>query len=129
MARGAISFTTSGSTTRTMKFLQRMQAPDLFSGFDSLGRRGVEALAANTPTDSGLTANSWSYEIETKNGVTTITWFNSHTVDGVNIAIILQYGHGTGTGGYVAGRDYINPAIQPIFDEIANDMWKKVTSA
>jgi hypothetical protein len=96
---------------------------------ESLGQKGVAALSSATPVDSGLTAASWSYEISNKNGRTTITWFNSHVESGVNIAIILQYGHGTGTGGYVSGRDYINPAIQPIFDQIAEDMWKKVTSA
>jgi hypothetical protein len=106
-----------------------MNAPDLFSGLERLAQRGVSALQASTPKESGLTAASWDYEIEVKNGKTTIWWTNRHTEDGVNIAIILQYGHGTGTGGYVAGRDYINPAIKPIFDEISNQVWKKVTSA
>lgn len=124
-----IKFTLSGSTSNTRNFLRKMQAPDLYSGLDRLAQRGVAALQANTPTDSGLTAASWSYEITVKDGKVTITWLNSHTEDGVNVAIILQYGHGTGTGGYVAGRDYINPAIKPLFDEIANDVWKKVTSA
>lgn len=129
MTRGSISFTVSGSTAKIEAFLQKMQQPNLFSGLESLGQQGVAALSAATPVDSGLTAASWSYEIEDKNGLVTITWFNSHVENGVNIAIILQYGHGTGTGGYVSGRDYINPAIQPIFDQIANEMWKKVTSA
>lgn len=129
MARGMVSFTLSGSTDRTQKFLQKMNAPDLYSGLESLGQRGVAALQANTPVDSGLTANSWGYEIEVKSGSTTITWFNMHNESGANIAILLQYGHATGTGGYVSGRDYINPAIKPIFDEIANEVWKKVTSA
>lgn len=122
-------FTSSGSTVRTQRFLQKMQSTDLTSGLTSLAQRGVTALQAATPKDSSLTANSWDYEIEVKNGNTKITWINTNTVDGVNIAIILQYGHGTGTGGYVAGRDYINGALQPIFDEIANQVWKKVTSA
>lgn len=124
-----ISFSVSGSTKRTHNFLQRMQSQDLYSGLDSLAQRGVAALRAQTPTDSGLTAASWGYEIETKGGGVKITWVNSNTVSGVNVAIILQYGHGTGTGGYVSGRDYINPALKPIFDEIANSVWKKVTSA
>lgn len=125
-----ISFTTSGSTQRTMSFLTKMQSPtSLAADLASLGQRGVDALAAATPAESGVTAASWSYEVESNSGGTRITWSNSNAVDGVNIAVILQYGHGTGTGGYVAGRDYINGAIQPIFDEIANDMWKKVTSA
>jgi hypothetical protein len=124
-----VSFSVSGSTARTSAFLKKMQSPDIWSGLNSLGARGVTALAANTPKESGLTAASWSYEVEIKNGVTTISWVNANRQNGVNVAIILQYGHGTGTGGYVAGRDYINPAIQPIFDDIANEMWKKVTSS
>lgn len=124
-----ISFELSGSTDNTRKFLDKMQAPDLFSGLTSLAQRGVAALQASTPKDSGFTAASWSYEIEIKGDSTTIYWINTHTESGVNIAIILQYGHGTGTGGYVAGLDYINPAIRPIFDEISSDVWKKVTSA
>lgn len=129
MPRGSISMSIGGSTVRTEKFLQTMQTPNLFSDLSSLGQRGVAALASATPADTGLTANSWGYEITSKGGQYTITWYNTHTIEGVNIAIILQYGHGTGTGGWVAGRDYINPAIQPIFDDIANEMWKKVTSA
>jgi hypothetical protein len=124
-----ISFTLSGSTDNTRKFLQKMQAPDLYSGLSSLAQRGVTALQANTPKESGLTAASWDYEIETSGNRVTISWINSHREGDVNIAIILQYGHGTGTGGYVAGRDFINPSIQPIFDEIADEVWKKVTSA
>jgi hypothetical protein len=129
MARPMITFKVSGSTRRTETFLRKVQTGDMFRGLESIAQRGVSALQASTPASTGLTANSWGYEIETKDGKTTITWTNTHTVNGVNIAIILQYGHGTGTGGYVAGRDYINPAIQPIFDEIANQVWKKVTSA
>ena len=129
MARGSISMSVTGSTARTQRFLQTMQNTDLTADLSSLGQKGVSALASATPTETGLTANSWGYEVTKKGGATTLTWFNTHTVNGVNIAIILQYGHGTGTGGWVAGRDYINPAIQPIFDEIANEMWKKVTSA
>lgn len=124
-----ITFSVTGSTDKTKAFLQKMQSGDLYSGIDSIAQRGVAALQATTPKDSGLTAASWGYEIETTRDKITITWFNTNTVDGVNIAIILQYGHGTGTGGYVSGRDYINAAIQPIFDEIADDIWKKVTSA
>lgn len=124
-----ITFTLSGSTSRTQAFLQKMQSQDLYSGLESLAQRGVTALQAYTPKESGLTAASWSAEVSTAGGATTITWSNSHVQDGVNIAIILQYGHGTGTGGYVAGRDYINPAIKPIFDDIANEVWKKVTNA
>lgn len=118
----------SGSTAKTMSFLKSMinLSP---SGLESLAQRGVAALQAATPTDSGLTAASWSYVIEERDGAVFISWLNSNIVMGTNVAILLQYGHGTGTGGYVSGRDFINPAIQPIFDEIANELWKKVTSA
>ena len=89
---------------------------------------GVQALASATPTDTGLTANSWYYEIERKNGSVSIQFKNFNIQDGVPIAVILQYGHGTGTGGWVEGRDYINPAIQPIFDNIAKNALKEVIS-
>ena len=127
MANGM--FSASGSTDKTLAFLKKMQAPNTFNSLESLAQQGVNALASATPVDSGLTATSWSYEIETVGNRTTISWLNTHTVDGVNVAVILQFGHGTGTGGYVSGRDYINPAIQPIFDKIADDVWKKVTLA
>lgn len=122
-------FSSSGSTSKTLAFLKKMQSADLFASLASLGQQGVSALASATPVDSGLTAASWSYEVETEAGHAKITWSNSHVVSGVNVAVILQYGHGTGTGGYVAGYDYINPAIQPIFDRIAEDVWKQVTLA
>lgn len=129
MSRGGeISITASGSTKRTSSFLDKLLRGDPYSGLETLAQQGVNALQAATPVDSGLTANSWGYEIEKSNGSVKITWINTHTVSGVNIAIILQYGHGTGTGGYVSGRDYINPAIKPIMDKIADEVWKKVTS-
>lgn len=124
-----ITFSTSGSTTNTANFLKKMQARDLYSGLEKLALRGVAALQSATPTASGLTGMSWNYEIEITDERASITWLNTHTESGVNIAVILQYGHGTRTGGYVTGIDYINPAIKPIFDEIANEVWKKVTSA
>lgn len=92
------------------------------------GQAGVEALASATPVDTGLTASSWYYEIEQSNGRASITFYNSNIQNGIPIAIILQYGHGTGTGGWVEGRDYINPAIQSVFDKLAEDAWKEVTS-
>ena len=92
------------------------------------GQLGVEYLAKNTPKRSGKTANSWSYDIEENGGDYTIVWSNSNTHHNVNIALILQYGHGTGTGGFVRGIDYINPAMRPIFENIAEDAWKEVTS-
>lgn len=124
-----IKFSLSGSTSNTDAFLKKVQSPDVYSAATRAAEQGVSALRASTPVDSGLTANSWSYEITTSNGKTTISWLNSHTENGVNIAIILQYGHGTGTGGYVAGYDYINPAMRPVFDAIAEDVWRKVTTA
>lgn len=126
-----ITIETTGSIKRTQSFLTKMQHlnTDIRSVLESAGQRGVDALAAATPVDSGLTAMSWSYEIETKGDITTIYWLNTNTISGVNVAIILQYGHGTGTGGWVSGRDYINPVIQSVFDEIAKDVWRKVTSA
>ena len=124
-----ISFKQKGSFKNLDSFLNTMSRKDIFSSLETFGREGVSILSSATPVDSGETAKSWSYEITKTNGSYTITWKNSHIVDGVPIAIILQYGHGTGTGGYVSGRDYINPAIKPIFDKIANTAWKVVTSA
>lgn len=124
-----IKFSLSGSTSKTSNFLKKMQSQDLYSALDSLAQRGVAALSAATPTDTGLSAASWGYEIETQGDKTTITWTNSNLVNGTPVVIMLQYGHGTGTGGYVSGRDFINPAIQPIFDEIADGVWEEVTRA
>lgn len=123
-----IEIKSSGSFRNTDRWFNKMSRPDVWVTLNSYGRQGVAALAAATPLDSGNTANSWTYEVEITRTRTTLTWLNTNTVNGVNIAIILQYGHGTGTGGYVAGRDYINPAIKPIFDDIANGVWKEVTS-
>jgi len=124
-----ITFTSKGSFRNTEAFLKRMSKGDIFSSLDHYGQRGVDALSNATPRESGLTAESWRYEIKKKRGLYQIIWYNSHLEDGRPIAILLQYGHATGTGGYVQGRDYINPAIQPIFDQIANDVWKVVTSS
>lgn len=123
-----LSLTNSGSTAKTQAFLKSLQSDSLYSGLASLAERGVSALRAATPMDSGLTAASWSYEIEIKDGTASVYWINTNAVDGVHVAILIQYSHGTGTGGLVQGRDYINPAIKPIMDEIANEIWKKVTS-
>ena len=106
-----------------------MQNPNLYSNLEPIAQAGVNALRAATPQESGLTAMSWDYEIEVDREKARISWINTNRNNGVNIAIILQYGHGTGTGGYVAGRDYINPAIRPLFDQLADQVWKKVTSA
>ena len=99
------------------------------SVLDKYGREGVNALASATPVESGRTADSWYYEIERSTRSASITFLNSNVNKGVPIAIILQYGHGTGTGGWVQGRDYINPAIQPIFDRLADEAWEEVTKS
>ena len=117
-----------GSTRNTRSFLSGLQRMRLQSILDSYGREGVIALASATPVDSGVTAASWYYEVETTATGYSIRWLNSHVENGVPIAIILQLGHGTGTGGYVQGRDYINPALRPIFDRIEENVWKAVTS-
>ena len=122
-----ITFRHQGNFSKTEKFLKKASKADISSILHKYGRKGVDALAAATPVDSGLTASSWDYEVSMSRGSYTITWSNSHINKGVPIAIILQYGHGTGTGGWVQGRDYINPAIQPIFDEIADSAWREVT--
>ena len=109
-----------------ISFLERAKNVIKIGELDKYGREGVAALASATPVDSGLTASSWYYKIERQNGSASINFYNSNINEGVPIAIILQYGHGTGTGGWVEGRDYINPAIQPIFDKIADDAWKEV---
>ena len=113
----------------TIRHKGNFKKTDRFFGriLDAFGQRGVEALASATPKDSGKTAESWQYEIERSADAVTIRWFNTNVNKGVNIAIILQRGHGTRNGGYVKGRDYINPAIQPIFDEIAETAWKEIT--
>lgn len=123
-----ISASVSGSTKRTEDFLRRMQK-DIFGGIEQLAREGASALASATPVDSGLAATSWGVEIEHSAKSCTITWTNSDVENGFPVAIMLQYGYGTGTGGYVQGLDYINPAIRPIFDRIAEKVWKVVTSA
>lgn len=117
-----------GDFSKTTKFLERVREAVNLGLLDKYGREGVNALKSATPVDTGLTASSWYYEIENRNGVARLTFNNSNIQNGVPIAIILQYGHGTKNGGWVQGRDYINPAIQPIFDEIVKSAWKEVTS-
>lgn len=121
-----ITFRQKGDFSKLTRFLEKAKETVGRGDLDRYGREGVAALASATPIDSGLTASSWYYEIENRNGSVTISFHNSNIQNGVPIAIMIQYGHGTGTGGWVQGRDYINPAIQPIFDRIANDVWKEV---
>ena len=123
-----ITFRHKGDFSKSMRFLERLKETVKLGDLDKYGREGVAALSSMTPVDSGLTANSWSYEIVRSNGVVKIEFHNSNVNEGVPIAVILQYGHGTGTGGWVEGRDYINPAIQPIFDKIVDDAWRGVTN-
>lgn len=122
-----ISFRQKGDFSKLNSYLERLKGVLKFSELDKYGRRGVEALRSMTPVDSGLTANSWYYEIERTGDSASLRFLNSNINDGVSIAIILQYGHATKNGGYVEGRDYINPAIRPIFDQIAEEAWKEVT--
>lgn len=123
-----ISITQKGEFQKLTRYLIKANKAIKDIDLGKYGKAGVDALASATPVDSGLTADSWYYEIEKGSGSTSIVFYNSNVNKGVNIAIILQYGHGTGTGGWVEGRDYINPAIQPVFEEIAEKAWKEVTS-
>lgn len=122
-----IHFRQKGDFSKLSSFLERAKEAVKIGDLDRYGREGVAALASATPKDSGLTANSWYYEIERVNESVSISFHNKNIQNGVPIAIILQYGHGTGTGGWVQGRDYINPTIRPLFDKIANNAWKEVT--
>ncbi len=122
-----ITFRQKGDFSKLTRYLEKVKSAVKLSDLDKYGKEGVAALASATPVDTGLTASSWSYEIKHKNGTVSISFKNSNIQNGVPIAIILQYGHGTRNGGWVQGRDYINPAIQPIFDKIANDAWREVT--
>lgn len=124
-----ISFSSSGSFKNLEAFLQKMRDAAIFEQLNHIGQEGVNALAAATPVESGLTAASWTYEIIRETGTYSIVWGNTHVVDGRPIAVLLQYGHGTRNGGYVVGRDYINPALAPIFDRFAAEAWKVVTRA
>lgn len=116
----------SGDFGNTLKFLKRMKKREYMTRLNEFGKKGVAALSSATPKESGKTADSWSYEVIQNASGSAIYWSNSNTNKGVNVAVILQYGHGTRNGGYVAGRDYINPAIRPVFDDILTQMWKEV---
>ena len=122
-----ITFRHKGNFNKLTVFLEKADRTARLKDLDKYGRECVAALASATPVDTGLTASSWYYEIKRQNGVVALNFCNSNVNNGIPIAIILQYGHGTRNGGWVEGRDYINPAIQPIFDRIANDAWREVT--
>lgn len=119
----------SGNFKNTEKFLKKMSKRNCNYIYEKYAKEGVDALASATPVASGLTANSWGYEIHSSGSAVTICWTNTNVVNGVPIAIVLQYGHATRNGGYVEGVDYINPAIRPIFDRIADEVWKEVTTS
>ena len=122
-----ISLTSKGDFRKTEKFMKNARTKKLMSILKQYGEEGVAALMVATPLDTGRTASSWRYEIKVENNCIRLVFHNDNIQNGVPIAIILQYGHGTGTGGWVEGRDYINPAIQPVFDKIANSAWKEAT--
>ncbi len=121
-----LGFTTSGSFKNTEDFLKRMSDDSIFSNLDHYGQQGVDALSNATPEETGETADSWRFKVTHRNGEHRIQFYNNHIVGGQVIAVLIQYGHGTRNGGFVQGRDYINPAIRPIFDKMADDIWKQV---
>ena len=122
-----ISVRQKGEFAKLTQYLTKLKRGTNLEIFHKYGRLGVAALSSATPVDSGKTASSWFYEVERKQGRTSLNFYNSHVNKGIPIAIIIQYGHGTGTGGWVEGRDYINPALQPIFDGFADELWREVT--
>lgn len=124
---GGFTYEVKGDYKKTTSWLSRLNRNKLSQELERYGQAGVSALSSATPTRTGLTAASWGYEVSSNASVSRITWTNSNVRNGVPIAIILQYGHGTGTGGWVEGRDYINPAIKPVMDQISDGVWKAVT--
>lgn len=122
-----IGFRQKGDFSKTTAYLKKLKQQRILLALDKYGQEGVNALASATPVDTGLTAKSWYYKIEVKDGSASLIFCNSNIQNGIPIAIILQFGHGTGTGGWVEGRDYINPAIQPIFDSMVAQAWGEVT--
>lgn len=124
---GLITFKNKGDFSKTFKFFNKLLKRDYLNILDKYGKEGVERLREYTPKDTGLTSESWHYEISHNKDSTTISWLNSNVNNYVNIAIILQYGHATRNGGWVEGVDYINPALRPIFDKMAAEAWDEVT--
>lgn len=122
-----IGFRHKGDFSKATKYLNKLKHTNFVKNFEKYGKQGVAALASATPVDTGLTANSWYYKVEQTSDSISILYCNSNIQNGIPIAVILQYGHGTNNGGWVEGRDYINPAIQPIFDEIVKNAWGEVT--
>lgn len=124
-----IKVTSSGSFSKLTSFYETMRSNRIYRVLNQHGRDGVALLRSATPVDTGKTADSWQYRIVNKSGRYGIEWYNTNTNDGVNVAVLIQYGHGTGTGGYVSGTDYINPTLRPLFDKIADDVWRQVRNA
>ena len=124
-----ISITNSGSFNKTDKFLKKMSENSIYSVLQKYGEIGVAELAAATPVDSGRTSSAWNYRVIIERSNARVQWYNSNENQGFSVAIGLQYGHGTGTGGYVIGRDYINPTMRPIFDKIADQVWNEIVNA
>lgn len=124
-----ITFETGGNFDNMERFLRNVQKIDIQGILNSCGQEGVTALSQATPVETGLAAHSWTYKVTSGRGNYTIEWINGDIENGFNVVLALQYGHGTGTGGYVPGRDFINPAIRLVFDTIAERFWKAVTSA
>ena len=123
-----IVLSSKGDFSKATRYFERLKETAKFGVLDKYGQEGVAALSSATPVETGLTASSWTYKIQLSESSASIEFHNSNINNGVPIAIILQYGHGTGTGGWVEGRDYINPAIRPVFDKIVEDLWKEVTN-
>ena len=123
-----IVLSSKGDFSKATRYFERLKETAKLGVLDKYGREGVAALSSATPVETGLTANSWTYKIQLSESSASIEFHHSNINNGVPIAIILQYGHGTGTGGWVEGRDYINPAIRPVFDKIVEDLWKEVTN-
>lgn len=123
-----ITLTSKGDYSKVTRYLEKLPEAARVKVLEKYGEKGVAALSAATPIDTGLASSSWYYEIERGSGYARITFMNSDVENGFPVAIMLQYGHGTGTGGWVEGRDYINPAIQPVFDELVEEAWREVTS-
>lgn len=123
-----ISISSKGDYESMRSYLKRMASSDSVSGLAKYGDEGVQALSKATPVDTGLTASSWRYRIVNEKGRPGIEWYNTNVRNGTPVAILIQYGHGTGTGGYVRGKDYINPAMRPVFDTIVASFWKEVTA-
>lgn len=124
-----INVDSTGSTDNLERFLKHMQKPSFRTILERYGREGTDALSANTPIQSGLTADSWRFEIIEKDGIYSLAWHNTNVVTGIPVVILIQYGHGTKNGGWVEGYDFINPVVQPLFTTIADDLWSEVRNA